>query len=113
MPGALRARGPILNIWVTSLILDSTLCPRTVEPQDLDSCSQRQLDILYPYARLAFQNISGLEYFGKIKAFLGEAGAHMARWIFMCPLIQPGPYLARLPAVLTGRSPPLLSKCVR
>ncbi|KAM6166358.1 mesothelin-like [Erethizon dorsatum] len=42
-------------------------------PQDLDSCSLKQLGILYPKARLAFQNVSGPEYFGKIWPFLGGA----------------------------------------
>ncbi|XP_048188418.1 mesothelin [Perognathus longimembris pacificus] len=45
----------------------------TVMPKDLDACSPQQLGLLYPKAQLAFQNVSGLEYFGKIKAFLGGA----------------------------------------
>lgn len=44
-----------------------------VGPQDLDTCSQRHLDILYQKARSAFQNVSGLEYFEKIRTFLGGA----------------------------------------
>ncbi|XP_004873891.2 mesothelin isoform X2 [Heterocephalus glaber] len=42
-------------------------------PQDLDSCSSKQLGVLYPRAHLAFQNMSGPEYIGKIWAFLGGA----------------------------------------
>lgn len=42
-------------------------------PQDLESCSSKQLGILFPKAHLAFQNVSGPEYFGKIWAFLGGA----------------------------------------
>ncbi|KAM4819924.1 LOW QUALITY PROTEIN: mesothelin-like [Thomomys bottae] len=45
----------------------------TVTPKDLDSCSPRQLGLLYPKAHLAFQNVSGQEYLGKIKPFLGGA----------------------------------------
>ncbi|XP_033092223.1 mesothelin isoform X6 [Trachypithecus francoisi] len=44
-----------------------------VRPQDLDTCGPRQLDVLYPKARLAFQNLSGSEYFVKIQSFLGGA----------------------------------------
>ncbi|XP_051024082.1 mesothelin-like [Acomys russatus] len=44
-----------------------------VGPQDLDKCSQRHLDVLYPKACLAFQNVSRPEYFEKIRAFLGGA----------------------------------------
>ncbi|XP_011817841.1 PREDICTED: mesothelin isoform X1 [Colobus angolensis palliatus] len=44
-----------------------------VRPQDLDTCGPRQLDVLYPKARLAFQNLSGSEYFVKIRSFLGGA----------------------------------------
>lgn len=44
-----------------------------VGPQDLDTCSQRHLGILYQKARSAFQNVSGLEYFEKIRTFLGGA----------------------------------------
>lgn len=47
--------------------------PRMVEPQSLDKCSQRHLSILYEKASLAFQNVSGQEYFEKIRAFLGES----------------------------------------
>ncbi|XP_008047585.1 mesothelin [Carlito syrichta] len=45
----------------------------SVRPQDLDTCSLSQLNILYPKARLAFQNLSGSEYFLKIRTFLGGA----------------------------------------
>ncbi|XP_062957135.1 mesothelin [Cynocephalus volans] len=44
-----------------------------VGPQDLDACSPRQLDLLYPKAHFAFQNVSGQEYFMKVKYFLGGA----------------------------------------
>ncbi|XP_052052672.1 mesothelin [Apodemus sylvaticus] len=44
-----------------------------VGPQDLDKCSQRHLGILYQKACSAFQNMSGLEYFEKIRTFLGGA----------------------------------------
>ncbi|GAB1300725.1 Mesothelin [Apodemus speciosus] len=44
-----------------------------VGPQDLDKCSQRHLGILYQKAYSAFQNVSGLEYFEKIRTFLGGA----------------------------------------
>ncbi|EDL22444.1 mesothelin isoform 1 preproprotein [Mus musculus] len=44
-----------------------------VGPQDLDKCSQRHLGLLYQKACSAFQNVSGLEYFEKIKTFLGGA----------------------------------------
>ncbi|KAL4835768.1 hypothetical protein H8958_004775 [Nasalis larvatus] len=44
-----------------------------VRPQDLDTCGPRQLDILYPKAHLAFQNLSRSEYFVKIQSFLGGA----------------------------------------
>ncbi|XP_069875956.1 mesothelin-like [Dipodomys merriami] len=47
----------------------------TVTPKDLDSCSPQQLGLLYPKALLAFQNVSGPEYLGKIQAFLGGASA--------------------------------------
>ena len=32
------------------------------------------MDVLYPRARTAFQNVSGSEYFAKIKPYLGEPG---------------------------------------
>lgn len=41
--------------------------------QDLDKCSQRHMDILYQKACSAFQNVSGPEYFEKIRTFLGGA----------------------------------------
>ncbi|KAK2097208.1 hypothetical protein P7K49_022659 [Saguinus oedipus] len=44
-----------------------------VRPQDLDTCGPRQLEVLYPKARLAFQNVNGSEHFSKIRAFLGGA----------------------------------------
>ncbi|XP_012997515.1 mesothelin isoform X3 [Cavia porcellus] len=40
-------------------------------PQDLDSCSSKQLVVLYPKAHLAFQNVSKPEYLEKISPFLG------------------------------------------
>ncbi|XP_010337281.1 mesothelin [Saimiri boliviensis] len=46
-----------------------------VRPQDLDTCGPRQLEVLYPKARLAFQNVNGSEYFSKIRSFLGGAPA--------------------------------------
>ncbi|KAM5227314.1 mesothelin [Ctenodactylus gundi] len=42
-----------------------------VRPQDLEACNATQLGILYAKARGAFQNVSGLEFFRKIQAFLG------------------------------------------
>lgn len=47
--------------------------PRLVEPQSPDECSQRHLSILYEKASVAFQNVSGQEYFEKIRTFLGES----------------------------------------
>ncbi|XP_076793205.1 mesothelin isoform X1 [Arvicanthis niloticus] len=47
-----------------------------VGSQDLDKCSQRHLGVLYQKACSAFQNVSGPEYFEKIRTFLG--GASMA-----------------------------------
>ncbi|XP_053412513.1 mesothelin isoform X4 [Nycticebus coucang] len=47
--------------------------PRAVRPQDLNTCSQTQLDILYARAHLTFQNVSRAEYFVKIQPFLGGA----------------------------------------
>ncbi|KAL0617197.1 Mesothelin [Plecturocebus cupreus] len=44
-----------------------------VRPQHLDTCGPRQLEVLYPKARLAFQNVNGSEYFSKIQSFLGGA----------------------------------------
>lgn len=44
-----------------------------VGPQDLDMCHPLQMDVLYPKARIAFQNMSGSEYFARIKPFLGGA----------------------------------------
>lgn len=32
------------------------------------------MDVLYPKARLAFQNMSGSEYLEKMKPYLGEPG---------------------------------------
>ncbi|XP_017366295.1 mesothelin [Cebus imitator] len=46
-----------------------------VRPQDVDTCGPRQLEVLYPKARLAFQNVNGSEYFSKIRSFLGGAPA--------------------------------------
>lgn len=37
-------------------------------------CHPLQMDVLYPKARIAFQNMSGSEYFARIKPFLGEPG---------------------------------------
>ncbi|XP_029076661.1 mesothelin [Monodon monoceros] len=42
-------------------------------PQDLDTCSPWQMAVLYPKARIAFQNVSGSEYFTRIKPYLGGA----------------------------------------
>ncbi|XP_036680471.1 mesothelin [Balaenoptera musculus] len=42
-------------------------------PQDLDTCSPRQMAVLYPKARITFQNMSGSEYFTRIKPYLGGA----------------------------------------
>ncbi|XP_007453737.1 PREDICTED: mesothelin [Lipotes vexillifer] len=42
-------------------------------PQDLDTCSPWQMAVLYPKARIAFQNMSGSEYFTRIKPYLGGA----------------------------------------
>ncbi|XP_038183368.1 mesothelin isoform X1 [Arvicola amphibius] len=50
-----------------------------VEPQSLDKCSQRHLSILYEKASLAFQNVSGQEYFEKIRTFLGGASVEDLR----------------------------------
>ncbi|GAB5583254.1 mesothelin isoform X1 [Prionailurus iriomotensis] len=40
-------------------------------PPDLDACRPAQMDVLYRKARLAFQNMSGSEYFEKMKLYLG------------------------------------------
>lgn len=50
-----------------------TMSLRLVGPQHLDKCSQRHLGILYQKACSAFQNVSRLEYFEKIRTFLGES----------------------------------------
>ncbi|XP_075845792.1 mesothelin [Microtus pennsylvanicus] len=50
-----------------------------VEPRSLDKCSQRHLSILYEKASLAFQNVSGQEYFEKIRTFLGGASVEDLR----------------------------------
>uniref|UniRef100_A0A8C9JKG6 Mesothelin n=1 Tax=Panthera tigris altaica TaxID=74533 RepID=A0A8C9JKG6_PANTA len=42
-------------------------------PPDLDACRPAQMDVLYPKARLAFQNMSGSEYLEKMKPYLGGA----------------------------------------
>ncbi|XP_027967505.1 mesothelin isoform X3 [Eumetopias jubatus] len=42
-------------------------------PQDLEACRPLQMDVLYPRARAAFQNINGSEYFVKIKPYLAGA----------------------------------------
>ncbi|XP_043417026.1 mesothelin-like [Prionailurus bengalensis] len=42
-------------------------------PPDLDACRPAQMDVLYRKARLAFQNMSGSEYFEKMKLYLGGA----------------------------------------
>ncbi|XP_014704389.1 mesothelin isoform X1 [Equus asinus] len=42
-------------------------------PQDLDTCRPPQMDALYSKARIAFQNMSGSEYFARIKPYLGGA----------------------------------------
>uniref|UniRef100_A0A673UB73 Mesothelin n=1 Tax=Suricata suricatta TaxID=37032 RepID=A0A673UB73_SURSU len=46
---------------------------RAARPPDLDACGPVQMDVLYPKARVAFQNMSGSEYFEKIKPYLGGA----------------------------------------
>lgn len=51
----------------------------TARPQDLDSCHPLQMDILYSKARIAFQNMSGSEYFARIKPFLGGASTEDLR----------------------------------
>lgn len=48
--------------------------PRMTTPQDLDACSPPQMAVLYHKAHMAFQNVSGSEYFTRIKPFLGEPG---------------------------------------
>ncbi|XP_036053673.1 mesothelin-like isoform X2 [Onychomys torridus] len=50
-----------------------------VKPHDLSKCSQRHLDILYGKACLAFQNVSGQEYFENIRTFLGGASVEDLR----------------------------------
>lgn len=50
-----------------------------VEPQSLDKCSQTHLSVLYEKASLAFQNVSGQEYFEKIRTFLGGASVEDLR----------------------------------
>lgn len=47
---------------------------RVARDQDLDACRPPQMDVLYPKARTAFQNLSGSEYFLRIKPYLGEPG---------------------------------------
>uniref|UniRef100_A0A452V6N1 Mesothelin n=1 Tax=Ursus maritimus TaxID=29073 RepID=A0A452V6N1_URSMA len=42
-------------------------------PQHLEACRPPQMHVLYPRAHAAFQNVSGSEYFAKIKPYLGEA----------------------------------------
>ncbi|XP_015992158.2 mesothelin isoform X3 [Rousettus aegyptiacus] len=51
----------------------------TARPQDLDSCHPPQMNILYSKARIAFQNMSGSEYFARIKPFLGGASTEDLR----------------------------------
>ncbi|ELR62890.1 Mesothelin [Bos mutus] len=48
-------------------------------PQDLDACSPPQMAVLYHKAHMAFQNISGSEYFTRIKPFLGGASTEDLR----------------------------------
>nr|XP_044986223.1 mesothelin [Jaculus jaculus] len=50
-----------------------------VGPQDLNNCSQKSLDVLYPKAQVAFQNVSMQEYFGRIRPFLGGASTEDLR----------------------------------
>ncbi|XP_021077297.1 mesothelin isoform X2 [Mus pahari] len=50
-----------------------------VGPQDLNECSQKHLGLLYQKACSAFQNVSGLEYFEKIRTFLGGASVEDLR----------------------------------
>uniref|UniRef100_A0A8C0K4W0 Mesothelin n=1 Tax=Canis lupus dingo TaxID=286419 RepID=A0A8C0K4W0_CANLU len=52
------------------------LSPEQLVPgacRDLDACRPPQMDVLYPKARTAFQNLSGSEYFERIKPYLGGA----------------------------------------
>lgn len=51
----------------------------TARPQDLDSCHPLQMNILYSKALIAFQNMSGSEYFARIKPFLGGASTEDLR----------------------------------
>ncbi|XP_026899521.1 mesothelin isoform X1 [Acinonyx jubatus] len=46
---------------------------------DLDACRPAQMDVLYRKARLAFQNMSGSEYFEKMKLYLGGAATEDLR----------------------------------
>lgn len=48
-------------------------------PQDLDACSPPQMAVLYHKAHMAFQNVSGSEYFTRIKPFLGGASTEDLR----------------------------------
>ncbi|XP_019504009.1 PREDICTED: mesothelin isoform X1 [Hipposideros armiger] len=50
-----------------------------IRPQDLDTCRPLQMDVLYPKAHIAFQNMSGSEYFARIKPFLGGASTEDLR----------------------------------
>ncbi|XP_032956981.1 mesothelin isoform X1 [Rhinolophus ferrumequinum] len=50
-----------------------------VRPEDLDTCRPLQMDVLYSKARIAFQNMSGSEYFARIKPFLGGASTEDLR----------------------------------
>lgn len=42
-------------------------------PQDLDTCGPQQMEVLYCKAHIAFQNMSGSEYFVKIAPYLRGA----------------------------------------
>ncbi|XP_032460802.1 mesothelin isoform X2 [Phocoena sinus] len=64
-------------------------------PQDLDTCSPWQMAVLYPKARIAFQNMSRSEYFTRIKTYLEDSsgGPHLLR-------LGPGPVLTVTPSRL-------------
>lgn len=48
--------------------------PRAARPQDLDTRGPQQMEVLYCKAHIAFQNMSGSEYFVKIAPYLRESG---------------------------------------
>ena len=63
-------------------------------PQDLDACSPPQMAVLYHKARMAFQNVSGSEYFTRIKPFLGEPGEDTGRMMPEAPPSVGSPLVA-------------------